>query len=255
MENKNNNKELFDEVINDMNNGAIDNTETDDNMDNSIQLKLSTGDVYLVDPDTFDWDNAIKNLPSMIENEDSLRNIMFSLLTIKDPTTEESVKTIQSIIKQIEDFMEGFQIHVSYERFDPNISDYKKAMMLVFDANNVVRTIVHNTQMMEMLSNITSIAGFHCCDDDTCECHDEEECSCCSDVEHCDEPDGECKIFEVSAIEEDGDIIIQNIEESDVSPDEVNIPWFNADTMYVYVCCHNEDEAYKEGFEILKANI
>ena len=191
----------------------------------------------------------------MIENEDSLRNIMFSLLTIKDPTTEESVETVKRIIKQIEDFMEGFQIHVSYERFDPNISDYKKAMMLVFDANNVVRTIVHNTQMMEMLSNITSIAGFHCCDDDTCECHDEEECSCCSDVEHCDEPDGECKIFEVSAIEEDGDIIIQNIEESDVSPDEVNIPWFNADTMYVYVCCHNEDEAYKEGFEILKANI
>ena len=230
MENKNNNKELFDEVINDMNNGAIDNTETDDNMDNSIQLKLSTGDVYLVDPNTFDWDNAIKNLPSMIE-------------------------TVKRIIKQVEDFMEGFQIHVSYERFDPNISDYKKAMMLVFDANNVVRTIVHNTQMMEMLSNITSIAGFHCCDDDTCECHDEEECSCCSDVEHCDEPDGECKIFEVSAIEEDGDIIIQNIEESDVSPDEVNIPWFNADTMYVYVCCHNEDEAYKEGLEILKANI
>lgn len=240
------NKEMFDQIINEMNgvgetttneeNLNPDNINVEDSTDDSIMLTMSTGETYLVDARTFDWDGAVKNLTNMIENENALLNIMFTLLQITDPDSEDSVKTIESVIEQVDDFMDGFQIHPSYDKFDPNISNYKKAMLMIFDANNVVRTISHNTQMYEMLSNISAISAFNC----------EEECNC-NHHHH----DDEAKIFKVAAtIGDNNNVDITTIEESFCDPDEIDIIDNDGDNMFVHVYCYDEEEARKEAMNI-----
>ena len=122
------NKKMFDQIINEMNGGNETNPNTNDDtfdptavgmdyidaekyVDDSIMLTMSTGETYLVDVASFDWDGGVKNLSKMIENENSLINIMFTLLRITDPNTEENAKTIESIVEQVDNFMDGFHIH------------------------------------------------------------------------------------------------------------------------------------------------
>lgn len=226
-------KEFLDDVINDM---ASDATENED-MDNSIQLKMSTGEVYLVDPNTFDWNKAVMNLPQMIENESALCSIMFSLLNVTDPTTEDSVKFIKHTIEQLEDFMGNLQVHPRYENFDPNISDYKKATFMVFDAMNVVQIMNHHTKMFEAMSILSSMNAH--------ECH----CDCCNHEEDSSE---EKKILRVVGVtDEQYNVKIVDYEGSDCPPDKIGIPEYDDDgNMVVFVCCRNTDEGLKEAHEI-----
>lgn len=243
MENENK-KDLYDEVINEMdtNNGHHcdetcecchhdDNSTTDD----AIQLKLSTGEVFLVDAKTFDWDNAITKLASMIDNEDAIRNIEFRLLNITDPTTEEASEYIKATIVQLADFMKGFEIVPSYEQFDPNMNDYKKALIMTFDTNNIVRTMIHNTEMYELISNISDIANFRESSFGECDCDE------CSGHDECDLPDGSDSgytIYKVTGVGEPDNIRIKDIIEEDTSPDNIGIvdydPTDKEYTVYVY---------------------
>lgn len=225
-------KEFLDEVINDM---ESDVTESD-SMDNSIQLKMSTGEVYLVDPDTFDWDNAIKNLPQMAENENTLCEIMFSLLNVTDPTNEDSVEFVKHTINQLEDFMNNLQIHPNYEAFDANISDYKKALFMVFDAMNVVKIMNHHTSAYQILNMFYPVGQNEC----SCGCGNDCECN------H-EEP----KIFKVTGTCENDIVRIINFEESDCSPDKIGIPEYDDDgNMVVFVCCRDINECLETAHSI-----
>lgn len=229
-------KELFDEVINETQQDVAETVE--DNLDNCIQLKLSTGEIYLVDANTFDWDNAVKNLTSMIENEDALRSMMFALLNVEDPNEAKATEMINDTIKQLETFMENFQVHANYEQFDPNITPYKKAMFMVFDANNVVRTMSHHTEMYNMIHQISMITND--LEHDICDCP---EC----DHERDNHP---YQIFKVTAITTDGGLTIESIEPGYCSPDEIDIVMEEDEKIFVHVCSHDTKEAREEAIAI-----
>lgn len=160
------NRQVLDETCEKINEIAQDTAfdYAEDNMDDSIQLRMSTGEVYLVDPNTFDWDNAIANLDKMIENEATLHNLMFTLLGIDNPNEEDTVEYIDNSIRELENFMDNLQIHPDYEKFDPNISKYKKLVFMVFDTMNTVKVMNHNTSMYQTLQmfGLTHGAGCSC---------------------------------------------------------------------------------------------
>lgn len=151
-----NHKEFMDEIISGMmtSNTPEEMTESnneDINTENTIKLTMSTGETYLIDAGTFDWDSAVNRLPQMLENEASLRNMMFGLLTITDPESDESVEKINNIISQLIQYLEGYGITPNYEMFDENISPYKKAMILLFDVNNISKEMSHNISLYSAL--------------------------------------------------------------------------------------------------------
>ncbi len=158
------NRQVLDEMCEKINEIAQDTAfdYVEDNMDDSIQLRMSTGEVYLVDPDTFDWDNAIANLDKMVENEATLNNLMFTLLSIDNPNEEDTMEYIDNSIKELENFMDNLQIHPDYEKFDPNISKYKKLIFMVFDAMNTVKIMNHNTSMYQALQMFGMAHGVGC---------------------------------------------------------------------------------------------
>lgn len=229
-------KELFDEVINETHQDAAE--AVDDNIDNCIQLKLSTGEMYLVDANTFDWDNAVKNLTSMIENEDALRSIMFALLNVEDPSEAKATEMINDTIKQLETFMDNFQVHANYEQFDSNITSYKKALFMVFDANNIVRTMSHHTEMYNMIHQISMITDD--LEHNICDCP---EC----DHEHDDHP---YQIFKVTAVTTEGGTTIDSIEPGFCSPDEIDIIMEYDGKMVVHVCSKDFTEAREDALAI-----
>lgn len=158
------NRQVLDEMCEKINEIAQDTAfdYVEDNMDDSIQLRMSTGEVYLVDPNTFDWDNAIANLDKMVENEATLNNLMFALLGIDNPNEEDAAEYIDNSIKELENFMNNLQIHPDYEKFDPNISKYKKLIFMVFDAMNTAKTMNHNTSMYQILQMSGMAPGVGC---------------------------------------------------------------------------------------------
>ena len=168
---------------------------------------------------------------------------MLSLLQITDPSEEDAAKCVNEIIKQVSTFLEGFQIVPDYTAFDPIIQYYKKAMLLVYDATNAVRTIIHYTEMYEMLTNIQ--LDHNACDEHEC-CHCDD-CSC--------EVKEEPKIYKVtSMLNSDDELEIKSVEESFCTPDEIDIIDQDGDMVSVHVCGYNEEEAVNDAIEIFKAN-
>ena len=224
------NRQVLDEMCEKINETTQDTTfdYNDDNMDDPIQLRMSTGEVYLVDPDTFDWDNAIANLDKMIGNEAILHNLMFTLLGIDNPNEEDAVEYIDNSIKELENFMDNLQIHPDYEKFDPNISKYKKLIFMVFDAMNTVKVMNHNTSMYQTLQMFGMAHGVGC----SCEECNSSDPAVEEDVEN--DGSGEPATYRIHIV---GDVKnpltnyqVESCEVVDyISPDEYDIPEISED--------------------------
>lgn len=224
------NRQVLDEMCEKINEIAQDVAfdYNDDNMDDSIQLRMSTGEVYLVDPNTFDWDNAIANLDKMIENETTLHNLMFSLLSIDHPDEEDTEEYIDNSIRELENFMDNLQIHPDYEKFDPNISKYKKLIFMVFDAMNTIKTMNHNTSMYQTLQMFGMTPDTGC----SCEECDSSDPAVEEDVEN--DGSGEPTSYRIRIV---GDLKkpftnyqVESCEVVDyISPDEYDIPEISMD--------------------------
>ena len=205
-----NNKDLLNEIIDQMNERGeqiknINNDNVaeniDDNVDNQIQLALSTGETYLVDPNNFDWDRAVMNLAQITENEASFRNIQYTLILIAGHEDEDDAKDfIARTINNLTEYLAGYQIEVDYRKFNPDINDYQLAMMMLFDVNNITRTMSHQISLYSALSMLMP----HKFDDN-------------SGVE-------DYKAFRINAETTEGGITITSINETDdYEPDEVGI--------------------------------
>ena len=79
-------KDLLNEVIAGMTEDKtteIPNDVDDTAIDNAIRLPLSTGEIFLVDVNAFDWENAVSNLPHIMDNEVSFVRMATTLIQIK----------------------------------------------------------------------------------------------------------------------------------------------------------------------------
>lgn len=242
-------KDLMNDVINKMTQSQTlpetmevpENIE--ENANNSIQIKVSTGEIYLIDPTTFDWTGAMNNIPKMIANADAIRNMMFSLLSIPNDELEsdKAKEDINSIISQLETFLTNMQINPSYEKIHPNISDYNKALFMCFDANSVILTMYYNTEMYGMMSMLSIASGINL-DNET---------------DDSGEPDEQYKTFKVTAKNTEGGLEILSIEEIDFCPpDEIDMVDEGPNgTLEVCVMTDDAVTARQEALKILHADI
>jgi hypothetical protein len=144
-------KEFLDNIVKEMSDktAAQKNITEDDNLDGMIKLKISTGEIYLIDPSTFDWDASIGEMQQLESNADQIRQMMFAVLN-NQPEEEIDIMTAQ-LMK----YLEGYQINPDYERFDPEITKEKKLMMLLFDTAGIIAEMSRNISLYSAISMFT----------------------------------------------------------------------------------------------------
>ena len=154
-------KEFLDNIVKEMSdkNAAQKNITEDDNLDGMIKLKISTGEIYLIDPSTFDWDASIGEMQQLESNADQIRQMMFAVLN--NPPEED----IDNMTTQLRKYLEGYQINPDYEKFDPEITKEKKLMMLLFDTAGIIAEMSKNISLYSAISMFTrSTSSFNSMD-------------------------------------------------------------------------------------------
>lgn len=144
-----NHKDLLDAVVNNMTANNIPEAPSQDKIDNSIHLELSTGDTFLVDTDDFKWDEAIQKIDMMTENEKSFMNIIRSSILMS--SNDDYTDWVETMKNNISAYMDGYGIHVNYRTTFPDITDKEILMLMTFDANNITRTMKYH--VMEFMYN------------------------------------------------------------------------------------------------------
>lgn len=117
-------------------------------LEDKIEINLSTGEKYLLDSNDFDWNTAINNFDDSKSNENVMIDIMRLMLDMATPNDE----FINNVIQNVKEYMDSLDIHPDYKSHDPNISDQKLAMLMVFDALNTIKTLNCHI-MMHMMTN------------------------------------------------------------------------------------------------------
>lgn len=117
-------------------------------IEDRIEINLSTGEKYLLDSNDFDWNTAIENFNDSRSNENVMIDIMRLMLDMATPNDE----LINNVIQNVKSYMDSLDIHPDYKSHDPNISDQKLAMLMVFDALNTIKTLNCHI-MMHMMVN------------------------------------------------------------------------------------------------------
>ena len=144
-------KEFLDGIVKEM--SSKENTQTNitenENIDGMIKLKLSTGEIYLIDPTTFDWDASIGEMQQLEANADQIRQMMFAVLNKADEVA------IDNMTSQLLQYLKGYQINPEYERFDPEITKEKKLMLLTFDVSGVIAEMSRNISLYSAISMFT----------------------------------------------------------------------------------------------------
>lgn len=147
-----NHKDLLNEVLAGMTNEdkkttEIPNDVDDTTIDNAIRLPLSTGEIFLVDANAFDWENAVNNLPQIMDNETSFVRMATTLIQIKGDESDEAKAWYERTIKDLGEYLAGYQININYRDLNPNLSDHDIVALMLFDANNVTRIMEHNISL------------------------------------------------------------------------------------------------------------
>ena len=235
-------KDLLDSVIANMTETtekAIPDDESVDNRDNCIRLELSTGETRVIYPEDFDWATAIQHIPEMLENETSFRNMMFGLIHTAGDDSEDTKKFIDNIINQLTEYLKGYNININYRDYNPNISDRDIAMAMLFDTNNIARTMSFHTSLYSMMTMLTSpmMTGVDLAGEDT--------------------DSNEMKIYRVIFTEDtDGVVnIVSCNETNDYSPDIVGVVEEVDDKNYsVIVTAYSEEMAKYQALSIAGIN-
>lgn len=168
-----NHKDLLNEVIagmaEDKKTTEIPNDDIDDTtIDNAIRLPLSTGEIFLVDVNAFDWENAVNNLPQIMDNEVSFIRMATTLIQIKGDESAEAKAWYERTIKDLGEYLAGYQINVNYRDLNPDLSDHDIVALMLFDANNVTRIMEHNISLYSAMRFATCMSlGEDTTDDDT----------------------------------------------------------------------------------------
>ena len=125
-------------------------------LEDKIEINLSTGETFLLDSNDFDWSTAIKNFDDSKSNENVMINIMRLMLDMATPNDE----LISNVTQNVKNCMDSLDIHPDYKSHDPNISDQKLLMLMVFDALNTIKTLNCHIMMHMMVneSNETEVS-------------------------------------------------------------------------------------------------
>ena len=126
----------------------------DDEVDeNVIEFNLSNGEQYLIHDEDVDWEDMNNNLEGVVNNINSIRRMVFDLVSTKDS------ELITHVINTLSEFANAFGgVKMDYSNMRDDISEYETALLMCFDTltftiTMVDRLMLHNT-MNECFSNV-----------------------------------------------------------------------------------------------------
>lgn len=126
----------------------------DDEADaNVIEFNLSNGEQYLIHDEDVDWEDMNNNLDGVVNNIDSIRRMIFDLVSTKD------AELISHVINTLSEFVGSFGgINMDYSNMRDDITEYETALLMCFDTllfttTMVNRLMLHNT-MNECFSSM-----------------------------------------------------------------------------------------------------
>lgn len=118
----------------------------DDEVDaNVIEYNLSNGEQYLIHDEDVDWEDMNNNLEGVVNNINSIRRMIFDLVSTKDS------ELISHVINTLSEFTNSFGgIKMDYSNMREDISEYETALLMCFDTllfttTMVDRLVLHNT--------------------------------------------------------------------------------------------------------------
>ena len=240
-------KNLLDDVIKNMTstNTTEETKEIDgandvmDNAGNSIQLAMSTGEIFLIDPDKFDWDRAVTQITQLEANIDAFRNMMYGIMMAAGHDDEDHVDFIANIKEKLEQYFEGYQIKVDYRMHNPELTEHQIVMLMLFDASNITKTMYHHISLYSALS----LFGGHGNNDNL---------SKLADMLVGNDSDASYSAYRVVASGDEGGINITSIEETDdYKPDSIGVVEETGIGEYTVIVYGRSEEEAKQMAEVI----
>lgn len=120
---------------------------------NVIEFNLSNGEQYLIHDEDVDWEDMNNNLEGVVNNINSIRRMIFDLVSTKDS------ELISHVINTLSEFANSFGgIKMDYSKIRDDITEYETALLMCFDTltftiTMVDRLMLHNT-MNDYFNNV-----------------------------------------------------------------------------------------------------
>ena len=120
---------------------------------NVIEFNLSNGEQYLIHDEDVDWEDMNNNLEGVVNNINSIRRMVFDIVSTKDS------ELISHVINTLSEFANAFGgVKMDYSNMRDDISEYETALLMCFDTltftiTMVDRLMLHNT-MNECFGNV-----------------------------------------------------------------------------------------------------
>ena len=162
-----NHKDLLDSVITGMaaKEEAVEETKSidaDDALetnDNCIKISLAVGAEFKLDATTFDWTGAVAHIPQMMANENEFVKLQTGLINAATDDSDIAKAFIADSIKQLSAYLESYDVHIDYRTVCAGLTDHQLAQVLLFDANNITKTLLHHITMYDAIRFISASSG------------------------------------------------------------------------------------------------
>lgn len=157
-------KDLLDSVITGMTakEEAIEETKTIDadealeTNDNCIKINLAVGAEFKLDAATFDWNGAVAHIPQMMANENEFVKLQTGLINAATDDSDIAKSFIADSIKQLSAYLESYDVHIDYRTVCAGLTDHQLAQVMLFDANNITKTLLHHITMYDAIRFISA---------------------------------------------------------------------------------------------------
>jgi hypothetical protein len=162
-----NHKDLLDSVIAGMaaKEEAVEETKSIDadaaleTNDNCIKISLAVGAEFKLDATTFDWTGAVAHIPQMMANENEFVKLQTGLINAATDDSDMAKAFIADSIKQLSAYLESYDVHIDYRTVCAGLTDHQLAQVLLFDANNITKTLLHHITMYDAIRFISASSG------------------------------------------------------------------------------------------------
>ena len=127
----------------------VEESKTEEKVNDTISLTLSNGESYVIANSSFDWGSMISNLNNLYGNLQRINMILSDLVGV---TQQKSIETIaDNAIEELTEFGKGVGVDLSHK--NPTLTKRETAILMCFDAASIVQMIiryaeVYNTQIV-----------------------------------------------------------------------------------------------------------
>lgn len=127
--------------------------------DNCIKISLAVGAEFKLDATTFDWTGAVAHIPQMMANENEFVKLQTGLINAATDDSDMAKAFIADSIKQLSAYLESYDVHIDYRTVCAGLTDHQLAQVLLFDANNITKTLLHHITMYDAIRFISASAS------------------------------------------------------------------------------------------------